>query len=147
MQSKELLQIIEEKTVLCANYEEEIDKMKQKIMEMRESTLSSNERIKKIENMIDKEEKFHSICLNDAEKINSTLYRFDRLLLEQKDIGKMLEHNINNATCNCTQLRRHIRQLKRDLDKIKEVVYDMVRNRIKIPSILKFFWIFSGIQN
>lgn len=119
--------MIEEKTALCSSYGEEIDKMKQKMREMRESTLTSNERIKKIENMIDKEEKFHSICLSDTEKINSTLYRLDKLLLEQKDIGKMLEHNISNATCNCTQLRRHIRELKRDLDKIKEVVYDMVR--------------------
>lgn len=125
--AKRLTQFIEEKTILCAQYAEDIEKIKYKMEEMRGSTLTSNERIKKIENMIDKEEKLYSICVMDTDKINSTLYRLDKLFLEQKEIGKTLELNINNATCNCTQLRRHIRQLKKDLENIKEVVYDMVR--------------------
>lgn len=128
MKGKRHTQFIEEKTILCAQYLEDIENIKYKMEEMRESTLTSNERIKRIENMIDKEEKFHAICVADTEKINSTLYRLDKLCLEQKEIGKSLELNINNTTCNCTQLRRHIRQMKTDLDKIKEVVYDMVRN-------------------
>lgn len=111
----------------CTLYAEEIEKIKKKMLEMKESTVTSNERIKNIENMIDKEQKFHAICVTDTEKINSTLYRLDKLFLEQKEIGKTLEININNVTCNCTQLRKHIQLLKKELDQIKEVVYDMVR--------------------
>lgn len=123
---KRLTKFMEEKLKCCCRYEEDIAKIKNKMEEMKESTLTSNERIKKIQNMIDKEEKYYNICLTDTERINSTLYRLDKLLLEQKEISKILELNINDATCNCTQLRRHISQLKKELDKIKEVVYDMV---------------------
>lgn len=126
MQNKQLNRIIEEKTIQCAQYAEEIEKIKQKMLEMKESAMTSNERIKTIENMIDKEQKMYVICVADTDKINSILYRLDKLLLEQKEIAKTLEMNINTVTCNCTQLRKNIQHLKKELDKIKEVVYDMV---------------------
>lgn len=110
----------------CAQYQEDMNKINNKMAELEGSTLTSNERIKRIENMIEKEEKYYAVCVTDTEKINSTLYRLENLLLEQKELGKSLELDITNSTSNCTQLRRHIRQLKKDLDKIKEVVYDMV---------------------
>lgn len=126
IKGKNLLKYIEEKTELCAKTENEVEKIRFKMEEMKASTLTSNDRIKRIENMIEKEEKYFAICVTDTEKINSTLYRLDKLYTEQKEVAQNLEISINNATGNCTQLRRHIRQLKNDLDKIKEVVYDMV---------------------
>lgn len=134
IKSKRLTNLIEEKSILCTQYEVDAEKFLNKIEEMKECTMTSSERIKRIENMIEKEEKTHGICITDTDKINSTLYRFEKLFNDQKDIGKGLELSISNATCSCTQLRRHIPQLKKDLHKIKEVVYDTVS--LKILSII-----------
>lgn len=98
-----------------------------KIAEMKGSNLSSAERIKRIKKLMETEEKRCSVLMADTEKINSNLYRTDQLLKDQQQVGKTLEIQINNSHCICNKLRKHIRDEEKNLEKLKEVVYDMVR--------------------
>ena len=104
---------------------------------MKGNNLSSEERLKKIQKMIEQEEKISKMYLADTEKINNFLYRTDQLLKDQQSVGKTLEIQANNAYCICNKLRKHIRDEKKSLEKLKEVVYDMVR--IELPVKTGFF--------
>lgn len=126
MKGKHLTHTIEEREMLCGRYQDDIERLYKKIEEMKGSTANAAERIKKIENMIDDEERHLRMHVADTEKINTVIFRYDKMLLEQREIGKILAIDMNNATCNCSQLRKHIQLQKNNLDKIKEVVYDMV---------------------
>lgn len=103
-----------------------METLQRKINEMKGSNISSGERVKKIKKMIDSEEKRCSVLLADTEKINSNLYRTDQLLKEQQQVGRTLEIQINNTYCISNKLRKHISDEKKELEKLKEVVYDMV---------------------
>lgn len=111
----------------CVKDQDEMETLEKKIDEMKGSNFSSAERIKKIKKMIETEEKRCSVLMADTEKINSNLYRTDQLLKEQQAVGKNLEIQINNTYCICNKLRKHIRDEKKALEKLKEVVYDMVQ--------------------
>lgn len=102
---------------------------------MKGSTVSSTERIRKIQKMIENEEKHCSILMTDTEKINSNLYRRDQILKDQQQVGKTLEIQINNANCICTKLRKHIRDEQKALETLKEVVYDMVSAYLWISNL------------
>lgn len=109
-------------------FEEDIEKLKQKLEQMKDSTVNSTEKIKGIEKMIEVEEKLYNIYVADTEKINSQLYRGDKLLKEQLAVGKSLELESNNTMLICSQLKKRIHTEKTDLEKFKEVVYNMVKN-------------------
>ncbi|CAH1176156.1 unnamed protein product [Phaedon cochleariae] len=125
IKAKRLDQMYLDKESLSAKYHEDIDKLQQKMNEMKESTMSSEERIRRIEKLIEKEEKLHDIFLGDTEKLNGVMYRSEQVLKDLKSVGKLLEIDINNVNCNCVQLRKHIQAKKKEVEKIKEVVYDM----------------------
>ncbi|XP_076271047.1 coiled-coil domain-containing protein 39-like [Rhynchophorus ferrugineus] len=125
MKGRTLIKEIDEKEKLCIKYQEELDQLEEKLKEMKGSSLSSEERIKKIQKLIDTEERHCRMYIADTEKINGNLYRTDQLLKDQQNIGKTLETNINNAYCICNKLRKHIRDENKSLEQLKEVVYDM----------------------
>lgn len=110
----------------CIKDQEDMETLQTKLNEMKGSNISSGERVKRIKKMIESEEKRSSVLLADTEKINSNLYRTDQLLKEQQQIGKTLEIQINNTYCISNKLRKHISDEKKELEKLKEVVYDMV---------------------
>nr|XP_023029063.1 coiled-coil domain-containing protein 39 [Leptinotarsa decemlineata] len=125
IRSKRLDQTFADKEILCDKYRQDIENLEKKFAEVKGCTMSSEERIKRIEKLINYEERLYDIYISDTEKINSSMYRIDKFLKDQKSIGKILEIDLNNANCNCAQLRKHIQSKKKDLEKIKEVVYDM----------------------
>ncbi|XP_050306787.1 coiled-coil domain-containing protein 39 [Anthonomus grandis grandis] len=99
--------------------------LEDKIRDMEGNSLSSSERINRIQKMIEHEQKHSNMLMADTEKINNSLYRTDQMLKEQQGIGKSLEVQMNNLHCISTKLRKHIVDEKKSLEKIKEVVYDM----------------------
>lgn len=107
-------------------FEEDIEKLMQKMEEMRGSSMSSAEKLRSMEKMIEMEEKLYNIYVSDTEKINSQLYRNDKAYKDQIAIGKSLEMDVSNTTLVCTQLRKRIRGESIELEKFKEVVYNMV---------------------
>ncbi|XP_018561300.1 coiled-coil domain-containing protein 39-like [Anoplophora glabripennis] len=109
----------------CVKFEEDIEKLIQKLEEMKDSNTSSAEKLRNIEKMVDMEEKLYNIYVSDTEKINSQLYRSDKAYKDQITIGKSLEMEVSNTTLICTQLRKRIRCESTELEKFKEVVYNM----------------------
>lgn len=81
--------------------------------------------------------------LIDIEKINGEIFRSEQLLKDQVSIASNLEIEINLSVCTSNQLRKLINIERKDLDKIKVVVYEMVRynivNNNNIKMICNFF--------
>ncbi|KAG5864259.1 hypothetical protein JTB14_019631 [Gonioctena quinquepunctata] len=125
IKSKRKDQTFVDKEILSDKYRQDIENLEKKFEEVKESSMSAEERVRRIEKLIDHEEKLYNFYMSDTEKINANVFRNDQLLKEQRDFGKFLEVEISNTNCNCTQLRKHIQKQKRELDSIKEVVYDM----------------------
>ncbi|CAH1133222.1 unnamed protein product [Ceutorhynchus assimilis] len=125
LQSKEQDKDIDKYKRVIIKNEKKIKTLYGQIEDMKNTTNSSSERVEKIYKMIDVEEKRCALLTTDTEKINNHLYRTVQLLKEQESIGKTLEAQINNCQCIANKLRKHIRDEKRSLEKLKEVVYDM----------------------
>lgn len=125
IQKRHLSKMLHEKEFSCGQTKEEIEKLRHKLNEIHSTHLSSSERISRVEKLIDTEERLYKIFLSDTEKINTLLFRSERYLKEQKAAGKNLELDINNALFTCNQLEKHIRVGKKELEKIREVVYNM----------------------
>ncbi|XP_066261629.1 coiled-coil domain-containing protein 39-like [Euwallacea similis] len=109
----------------CIKGRQDTEAIQEKINEMKSSNVSSAERIKKIQKMIEMVEKECAVLISDTEKINSNLFRTDQQLKDQQALGKTLETQINNTYCISNKLRKHIRDDKKILEKLKESVYDM----------------------
>lgn len=125
MTGKRLISIQEEREILYEKYEQEIRNLEDKLKEMQGSNATSEQRIKHIEKMIDEKEKHYQIYLADTEKTNIVIFRFEKVIMEQKEIGKTLGMDLKNLMYNITYLRKHMRTQNHNLDKIKEVVYDV----------------------
>ncbi|KAJ8951833.1 hypothetical protein NQ318_019808 [Aromia moschata] len=113
------------KGATCAKYQEDINRLNAKVEEMKSSCESSEDKLKRIEKMIEAEERQYDIYMTDTEKLNMVLFLSDRSLKELIAIGKKMELDIANATCNCSHLRKHMMIQTKELNKLKEVVYDM----------------------
>uniref|UniRef100_A0A6P7GYN5 Coiled-coil domain-containing protein 39 n=1 Tax=Diabrotica virgifera virgifera TaxID=50390 RepID=A0A6P7GYN5_DIAVI len=114
-----------EKEALCAQYTEEVAALQKKLEEVKNSAMTSEERIKSIEKIIEQEEKLYNINLADIEKTNGVLFRSEQTLKEQREIGKNLAIEIDTGACTTAQLRKHIQTERKELERIKEVVYEM----------------------
>ncbi|VEN53385.1 unnamed protein product, partial [Callosobruchus maculatus] len=125
LKGKRLLEKIADMESVCSRFKEERAALLQKQHEIDEMTSSSKERLKKLEQMINDEERLYNIYVSDTEKLNCTIFRTQRFLKEQREIAKSCEIELSNVHCDCDQLRKCISLLSKDLDKIKEVVYDM----------------------
>ncbi|KAJ8979531.1 hypothetical protein NQ317_017679 [Molorchus minor] len=125
IKGKQIDQATANKEMLCIKYQEDTENLQHKLEEMKGSCESSEDKLKRIEGMIETEEKHYNIYVLDTEKLNTVLFLSDRTLKEQIEIEKKMQVNINNATCNCAHLRKHILNQVKELNKLKEVVYDM----------------------
>ncbi|CAH1955933.1 unnamed protein product [Acanthoscelides obtectus] len=125
LKGKRLAERAAEMERICSKFKEERQELLRKQRDVDEMTSSTKERLKKLEQMIDNEERLYTIYVSDTEKINCTVFRTERFLKEEKEIAKSVEIELNNIMCNCHQLRKYISSLTKDLDKIREVVYDM----------------------
>ncbi|CAG9840049.1 unnamed protein product [Diabrotica balteata] len=114
-----------EKEALCAQYTEDVGALQTKLEEVKNSAMTSEERIKSIEKIIEQEEKLYNINLADIEKTNGVLFRSEQTLKEQREIGKNLAIEIDTGACTTAQLRKHIQTERKELERIKEVVYEM----------------------
>lgn len=126
LQLKQTRQQISNMQTMCVKFEEDINRLKQKLAEMEGSSMNSAQKMHDIEAMIEAEENMYAIYVSDTEKLNTTLFRCDSFFKEQVAIGKSMEVELNNTTLFCAQLRKHIRSQKKELEKVKEVVYNMV---------------------
>ncbi|XP_056637755.1 coiled-coil domain-containing protein 39 [Diorhabda sublineata] len=125
LKAKRMDEVFAEKEVLCAKYAEEVAILEDKLHETKNCAMTSEDRIKRIEKIIEHEEKLYNISLADTEKTNGVLFRSEQQLKEQKALGKNLEIEINTGACTTAQLRKHIQSERKELDRIKEVVYEM----------------------
>ncbi|XP_057653393.1 coiled-coil domain-containing protein 39-like [Diorhabda carinulata] len=125
LKAKRMDEVFAEKEVLCAKYADEVAILEDKLHETKNCAMTSEDRIKRIEKMIEHEEKLYNISLADTEKTNGVLFRSEQQLKEQKALGKNLEIEINTGACTTAQLRKHIQSERKELDRIKEVVYEM----------------------
>ncbi|KAJ8916181.1 hypothetical protein NQ315_016320 [Exocentrus adspersus] len=125
MKLKRQTETLEKKERMCIKFADDIIKLKQKLEEMKGSNINSAEKIRNIEKLIEAEDKMYNMYVSDTEKINGHMFRCDKVLKEQIAAGKQLEMDLNNAMLSCTQLRKHTRTQKKEIEKIKEVVYNM----------------------
>ncbi|CAG9859183.1 unnamed protein product [Phyllotreta striolata] len=122
---KTLEEQYDEKVNFCQEFSDNLVKLNEELEMIRNSAMTSEQRTKSMENMIIQEEAAYNQKLLDIEKINGEIFRSEQLLKDQVAIASNLEIEINLSVCTSNQLRKHINSKRKDLDKIKVVVYEM----------------------
>lgn len=90
-----------------------------------ESSISAEDRIRRLEEVIKSEEINHKCVLSDIQRMQDTFYRSQQLLLEQKDTSKLKEMAHRLTETAIAALQKQIAQTEQEFKQSTETIYKL----------------------
>lgn len=125
-QLKNISNDIEEKHDLVEKRAEEIETLRMKLDEIVHSSMTSDQRVKKLEQIIEDEEKNYNSLVQDHGRLQNVLYKNQQILYALQNAGKIKESSIDNFKSTYNVSKKQLSNIYSTLEKRKEVVYDIV---------------------
>lgn len=136
LKSKSLSQEINYKEMRIGQLEGDIDMLRKKLNEVLNTSMTSAERAKQLEDIISFEEKQTEVIATDSIKMQKTLFFSQQKLQELKDQAKTKEVEINNVQISMGMLRKHAKEVLVNLERKKEILYDLDYRKSRVESKL-----------
>ena len=109
------------------NISESIEELKCKMEEVNVSSMSSNDRAKQLENMIEEEQRRESNLRSELSKTQTLLYRIQTSFQEVNDVGKTKEVEIFGCDIQTKHLEKESKEVLNNLQIQRELLYNLVR--------------------
>lgn len=139
---KNAINEIEQKHGLVERRVEEIESLRLKLDETRQSSMTADQRVKKLEQMIEDEERNYKCLVQDHSRLQTVLYKNQQNLYELDNVGIIKETAIANFRTTFQQSKKELTNYYTELEKRKEIAYNIVINYRTIEATidLQFFF-------
>lgn len=122
---KNLTRDIGEREIQLKRVQLELDRLKQKLADVKTSSSSASERANQMESIINDEQKETKILEQDVARIQGVYYRTQQVLAEVKNTTKTKEMEITGTDLTMIALKKKIISLNDELIKQKELNYNL----------------------
>lgn len=108
--------------------------MQKKCLELRNANASTMDRAKVVEDMLEEEQRKEKILLQDLEKMQGILFRAQQTFMDQKEITKLKEIEINKVETSIGLMRKQARSYYLEIQGLNEMLYELV-SILKSPCV------------
>lgn len=124
--SKEMLQEIHDKNNRIEQLVLGLQSLRKKSNDLMNRSISSEERAKQLEAIIDDEQRNYNIFLQDINKMQGVLFRNQQALVDLQTTGKTKEMEITNLRASAIILKKEIKKTYNDLEIQRGLSYNVV---------------------
>ncbi|KAB0797875.1 hypothetical protein PPYR_08868 [Photinus pyralis] len=125
MTGKKLSKDISDKESQIKQQQRDLEKLKQKLKEVKNSSLSASERASQLEAIIEEEQRETKILDQDVERTQGVLFRTQQVLNELRDNAKTKEMEISGCEMSISLLKKGLIKSNKELQTQREINYDL----------------------
>lgn len=126
--------------------EKELNNLRKKLEDVKNTSMSAAERTRQLEQIMQDAQRHTKILEQDIERMQGVVFRSQQTINGLRDIGKIKEIEMSSCEISTGLINKNIKSLNNELQKQKEINYDLVITILFYKQIIQLnpFFYFVG---